>query len=152
MKTRALVFVSVVGIAISGCATVGGILGVPGAGTSPHCDPSDKKCKVTINVTSCTNMYAIPYEVDVARGTKWTIEWTVTPNQYDFAADGITFKPGSQPPGGIFGRGSHNAPQKFVMEDDHRDASTSGKWGYDVKIVDPAGNACPTYDPTVWND
>ena len=168
MKTRALVFVAVIGIAVAGCSTMRSMVGAEpavrasgGDGTmvrsksgAMHCENKSSTCKVSISVETCagdkSKITANPDPVIVPQGRVWTIEWTIATPGYDFNNDGITFKHHIRE--GIFTTLTKaKAPgNKFAIQDDNTTPSKGGRFQYNVKVL--KGKTECSYDPTVDND
>src|SRR5262249_49915276 len=102
-------------------------------------------CKVTINVSACGGtVTADPPVRHVPRGT-YVIQWELG-SGYEFADNGIEFKPGV--PSGVFARGTKSG-NKFQWVDNN--TAAGGPYPYSVRVL-KNGQACASYDPEVSND
>jgi hypothetical protein len=154
MNNKVLIFL--VSLALAGCAEMGG-MGVKAPSPNVNCGSSGADCKVTVTVTSNTTggcSIDVPDVVDVKATPNGTnIRWEISgDNQFRFAQpNGIAFdKPTGPPPGPILSQNGSGGGRSVTLRDNHKDATTKGRWAYSVYVAGSGAVTCK-YDPWVDN-
>jgi len=102
-------------------------------------------CDIKVKVISCqqNNVEVTPKHVGISGAQN--IRWTIEPNDYVFANDGIV----------INGSGFTNNPglidrgRRFQVHDNHQDKTPAIK--YSVHVLRAGGAECTLYDPFISN-
>ena len=140
MKTKAVFCLVVASLAVAGCASLLGFLGVPPACTEPVCH-----VKVTVNNCAVT---VDPDRIEIAKG-RHHILWTLQSRRHDFTSNGISFTTGN---GTVFTNPHRPAVGTFQVTD-FNDPQGPGPKYYKYTIeVTQDGQPCRPHDPDVMND
>ena len=102
-------------------------------------------CDIRVRVVSCeqSNLDVTPRHVGISEAQN--IRWTVEPDDYVFAHDGIVVNgSGFTPNPGSIDRG-----RRFMIHDDHQDRTPAIK--YSVHVLRREGGECTRYDPFISN-
>ena len=136
--SRTLALTLIAGL-LASCASLERSL--PGQAT--RCSPG--LCEIRVKVISCqqNNLEVIPKHVGISEPQN--IRWTIEPDDYVFANDGIV----------INGSGFTNNPgsiaqgRRFQVHDNHQDKTPAIK--YSVHVLRAGGAECTRYDPFISN-
>ena len=104
---------------------------------------NDAVCKIAVRVVNCAQG---SYDVDlpdVIILSAKKLEWTLSPDEYEFPQDGISI-----PSSDFVREGPNGSGKKFTVMDRHEEYGT---FKYTIRVKNRNGTSCRPLDPTISN-